>query len=194
MTTQHPEELKTEYFNLANFLTSVRIILIPFFIYFLLQAETQKAFYIFLLAGLTDILDGTAARILHQRSKLGTLLDPAADKLLMASAYILLGLPSLNMSNILPLWLIIIVVTRDVMIVITALILHRLKGVKHFRPSLLGKATTVSQVVVIILVLFCNILQSTPSFLNWLYLLTFGLTFCSGIGYALRWKHLLFSK
>lgn len=112
----------------------------------------------------------------------------------MASAYILLGLPSLKMSNVLPVWLVIIVVARDLMIVITALLLHRLKGVKQFRPSLLGKITTVSQVLVITVVLFCNILQSTPHFLNWLYGLTFGLTFCSGIGYAFRWKHLLFPK
>jgi len=149
--------------------------------------DAPKAFYVFILAGLTDILDGTAARIFHQRSKLGSMLDPAADKLLMASAYILLGLPSLKMTNLLPLWLVIIVVARDFLIALTALILNRFRGIKQFRPSLLGKLTTVCQVLLIAVVLFCNILQTTPPFLLWLYLITFGLTFASGIGYALRW-------
>lgn len=159
----------------------------PFFIYYLLETNTQHAFYVFLLAGLTDVLDGTAARVFHQRSKLGSLLDPLADKLLMASAYILLGVPSLNVQNPLPIWLIITVVGRDLAIALCAFFLNRFKGIQHFQPSTLGKASTVAQVVVIAIVLFFNILEKTPSFLTWLYWVTLCLTLASSIKYALLW-------
>ncbi len=166
----------------------------PFFIYYLLATNTQRAFYVFLLAGLTDILDGTAARLFHQRSKLGSMLDPAADKLLMASAFVLLGIPSLNKQNTLPLWLIITVVSRDLVIAFGALLLNRLKGVHHFQPSILGKTSTVVQVGVITVVLFFNILEQSPPYLIWLYWGTFFLTLASGINYVFRWLPSLWKK
>lgn len=89
----------------------LRLLLVPFFIGAFMTGRQAEAFWIFCIAGFTDLIDGSVARLLKQHSKSGALLDPIADKLLMQSAFIVLVI-----SNILPLWFLILALLRDIMI------------------------------------------------------------------------------
>jgi cardiolipin synthase len=175
-------ELRT----LPNLLTLSRILLVPVFLWMMLEQKPVEAFLIFLLAGLTDVLDGLAARLWHQKSRLGLWLDPAADKVLLTAAFVLLSLPGLSKPNAIPLWVVIIVIGRDVLIAIAALLLMRLKGQKAFYPTLLGKVSTVCQVLTILVVLILNTLGRTSFILSWLYDATLAATILSGVQYAYK--------
>ncbi len=187
------EDKGNRIWTLANFFSIVRILFIPFFLYMVIQQKILEALVFFLVASSTDILDGMAARIFHQRTKIGGLLDPAADKLLMTAAIIILTIPSLSQPNTIPLWLTILIISRDMAIVTSAFVLFKLRGQKSFPPSFLGKASTVFQMGIIVCVLFLNLLKTSPSFLPWLYILTFFLTFISGLRYGL-WGYRLLSS
>lgn len=132
-------ELRT----LPNLLTLSRILLVPVFLWMMLKQKPVEAFMVFLLAGLTDVLDGLAARLWHQKSRLGLWLDPAADKILLTTAFVLLGLPAVSKPNAIPFRVVFIVIGRDVLIAVAALLLMRLKGQKVFYPTLLGKGKSV---------------------------------------------------
>lgn len=165
--------------NLPNILSFLRILLIPVFLLLMFQRKTLGAFLVFLAAGFTDILDGFTARVWHLKTKLGALLDPTADKLLMTASYIVLTVPALNSPNVIPRWLTIVVISRDLLIVSSAFFVYKLRGQKNFPPSILGKICTVLQVTVILLVLFFNSIQVSSPHLNWLYLLTLTFTVLS---------------
>jgi len=175
---------KNRLFILPNVISLLRILLIPIFIVMMLHRKTLEAFAVFLLAGLTDLLDGFTARLWHLKTRIGALLDPAADKLLMTASFIILTLPSINSPHIIPLWLTIVVISRDLVIVSSAFVLYKLRGQKTFRPSILGKASTVCQVMVVLLVLFFNSFQISSPYLSLLYLLTLVLTLLSGFHYS----------
>jgi cardiolipin synthase len=187
------EENRNRFWTMANFFSMVRILLIPVFISMVIQQKILEALVLFLVASSTDILDGLAARTFHQRTKIGALLDPAADKLLMTAAIIILSIPSCSQPNSIPLWLTILIISRDVAIVVSAFVLFKLRGQKSFPPSFLGKASTVCQMGIILCVLLLNILKSSPPFLLWFYILTFSLTFVSGLRYGIWGYSLLFS-
>lgn len=180
------EGTKDRFWNVPNFFSMLRIFLIPLFLFLMLQNLMLEALIVFLIAGATDILDGMAARLLDQKTKIGGLIDPAADKLLMTSAIIVLSFPSVSNPNTIPLWLMVAVIGRDIAIVSAALVMYKLKGQTKFPPTLLGKASTVCQMGVILCVLLMNFLEEVPGFLLWLYIPTFALTIISGIGYGLR--------
>ena len=134
--------------TIPNFLTLVRIILIPLLVILLLENQLGKALGVFVVAGITDALDGLIARMFHQKSKLGAYLDPLADKLLLVTTYL-----TLVHLSLLPIWLVVIVVSRDLFIVvgIMTFIIH---GVKfEIQPSILSKITTVMQIITVILAL-----------------------------------------
>jgi len=179
--------------SVPNILTILRIIFTPIFLILIIQQKLQQAFIVFLLAGLTDALDGAIARFFNQKTNLGIYLDPAADKLLISSSYILLSLHSVGIPNTIPVWLISFVIGRDVLIVSGFLFFLKQNKVNNFSPSLLGKTTTVSQVTVIGLVLLFNIMQISPPILNWAYLITLILTIISGIDYSISKFRLLSS-
>jgi cardiolipin synthase len=178
------KEEKNSLLNLPNILSFSRILLIPVFLALMINKKIVEAGAVFFLAGFTDVLDGFAARLLHQKTKLGALFDPAADKLLMTSAFIVLTIPSLNSPQIIPLWLTIVVICRDLFIVSSAFALYKLKGQKSFPPSVLGKASTVCQFTVLILVLFFNSFKISSPSLQPLYFLTLVLTILSGMHYS----------
>jgi cardiolipin synthase len=178
------KEKKSSFLNLPNILSLLRILLIPVFLVLMIQGKIVEASAVFFFAGFTDVLDGFAARLLHQETKIGALLDPAGDKLLMTSAFIVLTIPSLNSPHIIPLWLTIIVISRDLFIVSSAFALYKLQGQKSFPPSLLGKSSTVCQFMVLILVLFFNSFQISFSYMHLLYFLTLVLTLLSGMHYS----------
>ncbi|HEX2695066.1 MAG TPA: CDP-alcohol phosphatidyltransferase family protein [Acidobacteriota bacterium] len=166
-----------------NLLTLSRVLLVPVFVRMMLAGRPRAAFLVFLLAGLTDVLDGLAARLWHQKSRLGLWLDPVADKLLLTSAFVLLGLVRVSRPNAIPFAVVAIVIGRDVMIAIGALILFWWKGQKAFFPTLLGKVSTVAQVLTVLAVLVSNVAGKTPSILSWIYDVTLVATVASGVQY-----------
>jgi len=111
--------MTTQVFTIANQLTLLRMLLIPAFVILTIYGEFGWALAVFALAGLTDLLDGVAARMAGQKSELGAWLDPAADKLLLVTTFIVLSLPNIGLVNQIPLWLTVLVISRDVGIVLT---------------------------------------------------------------------------
>jgi cardiolipin synthase len=180
------EQKEERLWTVPNFFSMLRIFLIPLFLYMLLQNKALHAMIVFLFASSTDVLDGMTARIWDQKTKIGGLLDPAADKLLMTTAVIILSIPSVSQPNTIPLWLTVAIIGRDIAIVSVSFVMYKLRGHTKFPPSLTGKTSTVCQMGVILCVLLLNVLDRTPVFLSWLYILTFSLTFISGFGYGLR--------
>ena len=184
MAQNTPEE-DSILLTAPNILTILRILLVPVFLTMMLQQKAFLALAVFLVAGATDILDGFAARIWHQKTKIGAVLDPAADKLLLTTSFILLTIPSLSSPHVIPLWLTLVVVGRDIVIVTGALILFKLISHKTFYPSLLGKTSTFCQVLVVLLVLLFNAFEVTAVSLMWAYYVTLIATAASGIHYVL---------
>lgn len=134
--------------NVPNAITILRLISIPIILIYLLHGRYELALVFFVLAGLSDALDGFLARTLNQKTLLGAIMDPIADKLLLDSIYIILAYLKL-----LPDWLAIIVVSRDVFILIGFVILTFFKKRLEVRPSIPGKLTTTLQITTVILVL-----------------------------------------
>jgi cardiolipin synthase len=151
--------------TLPNQLTLFRMILIPFFVVVTLYGHTGWALAIFVLAGVTDGLDGLVARRTGQRSELGAFLDPAADKLLMTAAFIVLSLPPMTslpeffLVNRLPVWLTVLVISRDILIVLVALLFNLAMGVRRFPPTLPGKIATGVQITTVSVFLLLNALE-----------------------------------
>lgn len=139
--------------TIPNLLSLLRMGLVPLFIIALVEGQPFRALLIFLAAGITDALDGFIARFFDQRSHLGTYLDPIADKLLLVSAYVMLAIPPATGGVTIPPWVSILVIARDVLIVAVALILYLALDLRSFKPALIGKATTVVQVVTVVLVM-----------------------------------------
>jgi len=173
----------SEILTVPNLLSLARIVLTPVFIWAMTQRRPWTAFAIFLAAGATDALDGYTARRFHLKSNLGLWLDPAGDKILLTAALIVLTLPKLSAPNVVPLWLTVISIGRDLFIAIGALVYIAIRGRTVFRPTLLGKASTVAGVFTLLAVLLWNALGSSPAFLPWLFVLTAVLAASSGVHY-----------
>jgi cardiolipin synthase len=167
----------------ANQLTILRIVFIPVFIIFLTYGWNGLALAIFVAAGLTDVLDGIIARRFGQKTSVGTVLDPLADKLLMVTSIVILSLPQMGFPNILPRWLTILLISRDALMMLVALIIVLMVGWRFFKPSVYGKASTALQVITVLAVLFCNWREKTVPQLQILYYVTGGLTAFSGLHY-----------
>lgn len=146
--------------NLANKITIFRILIIPFFIASVLYYGDAMphlrfvALAIFALAAFSDAIDGGIARSRDQITELGIILDPIADKLLIASAFISLSMvKSIPQDFRIPAWAVLVVVTRDIIIVIGSMIMYFLKGEVKIKPSWLGKVTTFFQMLAILAIL-----------------------------------------
>src|SRR5688572_2638292 len=135
------------------------------------------------MAGFTDILDGIIARRFGQKTSVGSVLDPLADKLLMVTSIVILSLPQMGFSNALPRWLTILLISRDALMMLVALIIVLMVGWRFFKPSIYGKASTALQVMTVLAVLFCNWREAVVPQLNILYYVTGGLTAFSGLHY-----------
>ena len=131
--------------GLANWLTILRIVLIPVFVLLLVYRRPGVALLVFSLAALTDMLDGYVARRRGSQSRLGAFLDPMADKLLLTASFI-----TLTQLKFLPPWITIVVISRDVILVVGALLIHMLGGRIHPRPTWAGKAATFFQVLTVL--------------------------------------------
>jgi cardiolipin synthase len=172
-----------------NILTLSRILAVPFFAIKLRCGHITAACIIFFAAGLTDVLDGYLARRLNQRSKLGALLDPIADKLLINTALIALALTKEPWVAQIPLWIVATAIARDITIIIAGIATYRSFNSNKFKPSLLGKMTTFVELAAISLSLSANILKSytwCQIVAPWIYNLMAGMVIASGIHYFFR--------
>ncbi len=188
------ETLRSDIFTIPNALSLFRILLVPIFLWSLLNHRSLEALIIFFIAGITDFLDGMAARIWHQRSKLGVVLDPAGDKLLMATSFVALTIPSLGRPNTIPLWLTATVIGRDLLIAGGALYGYLTWKQKTFFPTLLGKISTGCQVGMIYFVLLFNNRASVPGIMPWIYGITLFWTLASGVHYFIEGLKILGEK
>lgn len=169
--------------NLANWLTMLRIVLIPVFIAILLHGRMDWALAAFVLAALTDVLDGFVARR-TQITTLGRFLDPTADKLMLVSAYVILpfidGIPA---------WVSVIVVSRDVIISLGTLLIYLTWGTVKAAVRPLGKITTLVQSVAVGFVLLAHLLGGLDDAVRWFAYLVAAVTTASGIDYILIGIH-----
>jgi cardiolipin synthase len=133
--------MTTRILTPSNQITLLRLVFVPVFAILVLERHYRAALAVLMAAALSDVLDGTVARLLKQESALGVALDPIADKILMTTGYL-----TLAFRGGLPWWLTIVVLSRDVAILATALVICLVAGYRPFHPSLLGKASTAAQV------------------------------------------------
>lgn len=167
--------------NLPNALTVARIILIPIFITAVIYKKHQHAFFLFVLAAITDLLDGYIARVTDQKTALGTFLDPLADKLLLTSSFILF-----SFNAWIPLWLTITVISRDIIVVIGWLLLYMITHDVRIEPVLLGKAAIAFQLVTLALVLLSVNMPTITIPKEFLFFVTAALTALSGLQYVYK--------
>jgi cardiolipin synthase len=144
--------------TVANQLTLLRIMLIPAFVILVIYGHFGWALIVFATACLTDALDGLTARWSDQKSTLGAWLDPMADKLLALSTFIVLTVPWLGLANPLPVWLTVLIISRDVVIVGTVAIVNLAIGPRTFRPSFFGKVATATYMMTAVVAMFYNYL------------------------------------
>lgn len=165
--------------NLPNILTLARILLTPLFIICLIKGTYQGALLVFALAGVTDGLDGLIARLFNQKTSLGAYLDPIADKLLLVSAFVTLAI-----QGMIPAWLAVVVISRDVLIMIGIAILEISRVSYEIRPSMVSKCTTAAQLATIFLLLLSIQTATLAHALLPVYWLTTALSIGSGLHYV----------
>lgn len=184
MAVDLPEEVKRRpklTINIPNILTVLRILVIPLFVIFLIRKMHGHALLVFVFAGVTDGLDGLIARMLNQRSELGALLDPIADKLLLTAAYISLGI-----LETIPGWLAVVVISRDVVIVTGIAVLTFANIPFAIRPTRISKWTTVFQLLTIGVALLEMPFAGAAMMRQALYWTTITMTILSGLHYTYR--------
>jgi cardiolipin synthase len=181
--TSSVEQYRDAVLTTANGLTILRIVFIPVFIILLTDGSAGLALAIFLAAGITDILDGVIARRYGQKTSIGSVLDPLADKLLMVTSIVILSLPQMGFPNVFPRWLTILLISRDVLMMLVALVIVLMVGWRFFKPSIYGKASTVLQMLTVLAVLYCNWRGAAVPELRVMYYLTGALTAFSGLHY-----------
>jgi cardiolipin synthase len=167
--------------NLPNFLSLIRILFIPLFVILLIYEYYDLSLIILVLSAISDALDGFIARFFHQKTTLGAYLDPIADKLLLVTSYI-----TLSILNIIPDWLTIIVISRDVIISLGVLILLINAYPLEIKPSGISKLTTLFQLLTLFLSLSYNHLGLKLTYLQIQYAITATLTIASGLHYLYR--------
>jgi cardiolipin synthase len=171
-----------------NQLTLLRMIFLPFIVINVVKHDFKWALALFILAGMSDGLDGLLARTLHQQTMLGQYLDPIADKLLMSTMFLVLSI-----EGMIPWKYTVVVFSRDISILLISGVLFMIAGLRDFRPSIFGKANTFAQVAAIFFVL---LLLVEP--VRWVWIArtiflraTFIFTIISAVHYALLVQHRL---
>jgi cardiolipin synthase len=179
--TDVPTVRSNPFRTAPNILTLLRICLAPFLVAAILENRYALSFGLFLVAGLTDALDGLVARLLKQRTVLGQYLDPVADKVLLSALFLVL-----LHEGLIPIRVTVLVFGRDVGILLVSAILYAAAGRREFRPSIFGKANTLAQVTAVAVVLLHQLTQAP-----WVTALrmialnaTMVLTVVSGLHYA----------
>ncbi|MCZ6904375.1 MAG: CDP-alcohol phosphatidyltransferase family protein [Acidobacteria bacterium] len=169
----------------ANQITILRLLLVPLFAALVLSARYGWALSVLAAATLSDVADGLVARYLNQETSFGNALDPIADKILLVTGFLIL-----SSQQVLPWWLSILVLTRDLGILTTALLINLIAGFRPFNPSMFGKASTVSQMSVLLVALAAETTLArfaTPLKTPCIYLAA-ALTLLSGVHYLIFWR------
>jgi cardiolipin synthase (CMP-forming) len=166
--------------GLANWLTILRILLIPVFVTLLVYRRAGEALLVFCLASLTDLLDGYIARSRGSQSRLGAFLDPLADKLLLTSAFV-----TLTYLKVIPFWLTAVVVSRDLILSVGVLVIHVAGGTVHPAPTWIGKTSTACQMVAVLsaMLFFFFRVPTFPRFFAWVAAI---FTIVSGLQYLVQ--------
>ena len=138
-----------------------------------------------MISGITDVLDGWIARTFDLESRMGALLDPLADKVLLTAAYISLAVPH-GQEVVIPIWLAILTLFRDFLIMLMAFVFYMFEGIKSFPPTWAGKLTTVMHVTTVSLVLLANVTPVPHGILQACFYLSFTLVIVSGFSYIYR--------
>ncbi len=172
--------------TLPNFITLLRLAALPFFLVAISDGRFGIALAIFVAAGLSDGIDGFLARRFDMRSAIGAYLDPIADKLMLMSSYLFLAIPSYPAQVKVPVWLAVMVISRDILLLLVALLMILATGRRRFPPSWVGKVTTVTQIITVLFVLCANVWDWPDP----LVLIAFGATatatILSGFDYVYR--------
>ncbi len=174
--------------TIPNLLTFLRMALVPVFASLLFYGYFGWALFVFFFAGVSDGVDGFVARRFNQQSELGTILDPIADKLLMTTAFVILTLPHIlpadNKHFPVAFWVSAAVIGRDVLIVTVAMAIFIMTDFRGFKPSFLGKASTVVQILAIGIILFAAVFPAYSGYyLPTTYFLVTLLAVTSGVHY-----------
>jgi cardiolipin synthase (CMP-forming) len=177
--------------TVANQLTFLRILAIPAFVLLLTYGYLGWALLVFVGASVTDALDGLIARRADQRTSLGAWLDPMADKLLLVTTFIVLTLPGVNVTHHIPLWLTILLISRDIVIVGVVAIVNLAVGPRTFRPSFLGKAATATYLVMSVVFLYFNWRQEPSVLVDVAVWAALTLTLVSSFDYFIRMRHFI---
>ena len=168
--------------DIPNIISISRIILVVPIAYYLWNQNYLLALFLFLVGGLSDGLDGFLARRYKWESELGVILDPMGDKLMMLTAYLLLG-----WHNVLPVWLVVMVILRDLIIVIGTLLYQRYIGAAKLKPLFISKLNTVFQILLVLVAMFTQIVNVNILVVDvfvWLVVVT---TLASGYAYINEW-------
>jgi len=176
--------------TIPNLLTFLRMALIPVFASLLFYGYSGWALFVFLVAGISDGIDGFVARRFNQESELGTILDPIADKLLMTTAFIVLSLPNVLPAVRVPPWVAVAVIGRDVLIIAVAIAIFITTDFRSFRPSWLGKLSTLVQVTAVALILVAAVFSHT-FYLKTTYFIVTLLAVVSGVHYIFHVANLM---
>ncbi len=169
------------FVNVPNTLTIGRIVIIPVFLTTIVYKRYDYALYLFIAAAITDMFDGLFARLKDQRTSLGMFLDPLADKFLIVTAIVIL-----SVYGLIPEWLAITVISRDIIVVIGWFLLYLVKGIANVVPSLPGRITIWVQSIFIAYVLMNMTFFSLPTLYPVLQWITAGVTIISGLHYIYR--------
>lgn len=175
--------MSTPVLTIANQLTILRMALTPLLVVLVISGELKWALAVFVLAGITDLLDGLIARLAHQRTTLGAMLDPVADKLLLAATFVSLTWAH-GLSLRIPQWLTVTTLSRDAMIIVSIVVVNLTLGRRVFYPSLLGKLSTASQLLTAGVVLLVNAGAADFPPVMLLFRLTLVLTVASALHYV----------
>lgn len=174
--------VKSQFISLPNMITMMRIVLIPVFVTALVYRRYDYALGLFVVASLTDLLDGLLARITNQKTKLGAFLDPLADKVLLLTSFILF-----SVYGWIPKWLTITVISRDLTVTLGWFLLYLTSHITKVAPTIIGKAAIASQLLLIAYVLLAINMPSLPDEAPWAAMLIVAtLTIVSGLQYAYR--------
>ncbi len=168
--------------TIPNLISIFRILLVPIFLVFIFNNRFLAGLVVFILAGLSDGADGLVARLFNQKSRLGSYLDPLADKCLLVASFI-----SLTMMHIIPLWLTGLVIARDILILLGATVLFLINKNHVVKPSIWGKATTFLQLATVFLVLVEKHFHLLAEYVYIVYGATGTLTITSGFLYIRSW-------
>lgn len=178
--------MTSEVFTPANLLTISRMVLVPVVALCMLYGHPGWALATFVVAAATDLLDGLIARWTGQQTTLGAWLDPMADKLLLLTVFVILTLPGFGLTHRLPVWLTVLVISRDVGIVLTVAVINLAVAPRTFSPSPLGKLATATFLVTGCATLYANYAPMAQGVLDTLIYASLVVTLVSAADYLRR--------